>query len=341
MDWRGDPAAALLEVLDPEQNADFTDHYLDVGFDISKVMFITTANSLESIPQTLRDRLEILEFSGYTHDEKLSIAREYLLPKQMKAHGLDAKKLEVSDDAIAFAEREYTREAGVRNLEREIGTLCRKAAREYVELGKKVSITAANGHKYLGIPKFQNAKPEENAVGVSTGLAWTQHGGEVLSIEAVSHPGKGAMTLTGKLGDVMKESAAAALTCVKARKIGKFNYAKSDFHVHVPEGAVPKDGPSAGIAIGVALASLVSKKPVRKNVAMTGELTITGRVLPVGGIKEKFLAAFREGMDTIVYPKGNAKDLEDVPEKVKKHLKLIPVSEFGEVLKIAIPALRK
>jgi len=341
MDWRGDPAAALLEVLDPEQNADFTDHYLDVGFDISKVMFITTANSLDGIPQTLRDRLEIIEFSGYTHDEKLSIAREYLIPKQMKMHGLDDKKLEISSDAVAFAEREYTREAGVRNLEREIGTVCRKAARDYVESSKKIAVTAANVHKYLGVPKFQNVRPEENAVGVSTGLAWTEHGGEVLSIEAVRHQGKGALTLTGKLGDVMKESANAALTCVKARKLGKVDYSKSDFHVHVPEGAVPKDGPSAGIAIGTALASLISGKPVRKNVAMTGELTITGRVLPVGGIKEKFLAAFREGMDTVVYPKGNVKDLEDVPEKIRGQLKLVPVSEFGEVLELAIPALKK
>ncbi|MFA5161084.1 MAG: endopeptidase La [Elusimicrobiales bacterium] len=340
MDWRGDPAAALLEVLDPEQNSDFTDHYLDVGFDISKVMFVTTANSLEGIPQTLRDRLEVLEFSGYTHDEKLSIAEGHLIPKQLKLHGLSAETAAIDAQAVTRAEREYTREAGVRNLEREIGSLCRKAAKEYVETGKKVSITGGNIEKYLGIPKFQNVRPEENAVGVSTGLAWTQNGGEVLSIEAVSYPGKGDLVLTGKLGDVMKESASAAFTCVKSLKIKKADFGKSNFHVHVPEGAVPKDGPSAGVAMAVALASLASGRPVRGKLAMTGELTITGRVLPVGGIKEKFMAAFREGMDTIVFPKANAKDVSDVPEKVRGKLKLVPVTELGEALRAAIPSLK-
>jgi ATP-dependent Lon protease len=337
MDWRGDPAAALLEVLDPEQNRDFSDHYLDIGFDISRVMFITTANSLEGIPQTLRDRLEVLEFSGYTHDEKVSIARNYLIPKQLKLHGLDEKKMTVEDSAVDLAVREYTREAGVRNLEREMANLSRKGAKAFVENGKKISVNAKNVHEYLGIPKFQNLRPEENAVGVSTGLAWTQVGGEVLSIEAVRYPGKGSVTLTGKLGDVMKESAGAALTCVKLMKLAKLDFAKNDFHVHVPEGAVPKDGPSAGIAMGTALASLVSNRPVRKNIAMTGELTITGRVLPVGGIKEKFLAAHREGMDTIIFPKANLKDIEEIPEKIRKQLKLVPVTMFSEVLALALP----
>ncbi|MCX5783324.1 MAG: endopeptidase La, partial [Elusimicrobia bacterium] len=336
MDWRGDPAAALLEVLDPEQNKEFTDHYLDLSFDISKVMFITTANSLEGIPYSLRDRLEIIEFTGYTHDEKRSIAQEYLLPRQMKEHGMSQEKLEVSAPALDRMIIEYTKEAGVRNLERETATLCRKAAREFVEMLSRVKVDAVNLNKYLGIPKFSHDAPESNAIGVSTGLAWTEHGGEVLAIEVIKFTGKGNLKMTGKLGNVMQESAQAAMSYIKSKGISRINFAKNDFHVHVPEGAVPKDGPSAGIALATALASLVSKRPVKKGVAMTGEITLTGRVLPIGGLKEKVLAAFREKITTVIFPKGNEKDLEDIPQKVKKEMKLISVSHLDEVLKLAL-----
>jgi ATP-dependent Lon protease len=337
MDWRGDPAAALLEVLDPEQNKEFTDHYLDVNFDISKVMFITTANTLDGIPQTLRDRLEIIRFSGYTHDEKASVATGYLLPRQLKEHGLSTRNLSVSKDAIDRIINEYTREAGVRNLEREIANVCRKAAREFVETNKKVTVSAKNLQKYLYIPKFAHDKPQENAIGVSTGLAWTEHGGEILAIEAISYPGKGGLVLTGKLGSVMQESAKAALSYIKSKKLAKFDFSKHDIHVHVPEGAVPKDGPSAGIAIATAITSLITKNPVKKDIAMTGEVTLTGRVLPIGGLKEKMLAAFREKIKTIVFPKSNVKDLDDIPKKVKDAMKLVPVTKLDEVLKLAIP----
>ncbi|MDR1684209.1 MAG: endopeptidase La [Elusimicrobiota bacterium] len=335
-DWRGDPAAALLELLDPEQNKDFVDHFLDVPFDVSKVMFITTANSLSSIPVTLRDRLEIIEFSGYTHYEKRAIAEQYLIPRQMKEHGLEKNSLKIEIPALDLIMKEYVREAGVRNFEREIGTICRKAARQYVENKKPVKVTAKNLHEFLGVPKYANFAAEENGVGISTGLAWTSVGGETLAIEATKFDGKGQLILTGKLGDVMKESVRAALTYARAKGYGKkLNFDKTDFHIHFPEGAVPKDGPSAGTAITTALVSLITNKPVKKGLAMTGEVTITGRVLPVGGIKEKFLAAYREGIKTILYPKTNEKDVSEIPQDIRKELKLIPVSHVDEVIKIA------
>ncbi|MBT3393002.1 MAG: endopeptidase La [Elusimicrobiaceae bacterium] len=337
MDWRGDPAAALLELLDPEQNQHFMDHYLDVGFDISKVMFITTANSLKNIPNTLRDRLEIIEFSGYTQYEKNSIAKNYLMPRQMKNHGLKKTQMQIKADAIDETIRNYTREAGVRNFERELATVCRKSAKQFVEKKRKVVVEKKNLHKYLGIPKFANFAVEENNIGIATGLAWTTVGGETLTIEATKFAGKGQLILTGMLGDVMKESVRAALTYIRSKGIGKnIEFDKTDFHIHFPEGAVPKDGPSAGIAITTALTSLITKKPVKKKIAMTGEVTITGRVLPVGGIKEKFLAAYREKVKVILYPKTNEKDVSELPEKVKKTMKLIPVSHMDEVLKKAL-----
>ncbi len=339
-DWRGDPAAALLELLDPEQNKDFVDHYLDVPFDVSKVMFITTANSLSSIPVTLRDRLEIIEFSGYTHYEKREIAQRYLLPRQMKEHGLPEGSLKVEVPALDLIMREYVREGGVRNFEREIGTICRKAAKQYLENKKAIKVNAKNLHKFLGIPRYSNTFAEENGVGIATGLAWTSVGGETLAIEATSFHGKGQLILTGKLGDVMKESVRAALSFIRSKGYGKkFNFDKTDFHLHFPEGAVPKDGPSAGTAICTALLSVITNKPVKKGVAMTGEITITGRVLPVGGIKEKFLAAYRENIKTILYPKENEKDVSEIPEQIRKELKLIPVTKMEEVIKVVFGKL--
>ncbi len=333
-DWRGDPAAALLEVLDPEQNREFTDHFLDVPFDISQVMFIATANTLYGIPVSLRDRLEIIEFSGYTHNEKIEIARKYLVPRQLSEHGLKPQIFGADDAAIDAAIRGYTREAGVRNLEREIATLARRAARRIVEEKlSSVRVTAANLHDFLGIPKFVQEKASPNGVGVATGLAWTENGGEVLTVEAVGVPGKGELMLTGKLGDVMKESAQAAFSYVKSRDFAPgAKIAAANFHVHVPEGAVPKDGPSAGITIATALASLVSGRPVRPDVSMTGEITLSGRVLPIGGLKEKVIASFREGVKTVLFPKANLKDLEDVPAEIRKGMRLLPVSHMDEVI---------
>ena len=336
-DWRGDPAAALLELLDPEQNKEFTDHFLDVPFDVSKVMFITTANSLASIPSTLRDRLEIIDFDGYTEYEKHDIVDKYLLPKQMKMHGLKEGTLTVSHDAVAKLMRDYVREAGVRNLEREIGSICRKAAKKLVEGAKKIAVTKENLSDFLGVPKYANFATEENSVGIATGLAWTSVGGETLTIEATKLPGKGALILTGMLGNVMKESVRAALTYVQSRGYGKgTDFHKTDFHIHFPEGAIPKDGPSAGGVITTALTSLLTGLPVKKHLAMTGEVTITGRILPVGGIKEKFLAAYREGVKTILYPHTNAKDVSEIPERVRKELTLIPVKHMDEVLPLAL-----
>ena len=336
-DWRGDPAAALLELLDPEQNKEFTDHFLDVPFDVSKVMFITTANSLANIPSTLRDRLEIIDFDGYTEYEKHDIVSKYLLPKQMKMHGLKAGQLEVEKEAVARLMRDYVREAGVRNLDREIGSLCRKAAKMIVEGKKKITVTRENLYDFLGVPRYANFATEENGVGIATGLAWTSVGGETLSIEATKLPGKGALILTGMLGNVMKESVRAALTYARSRGYGKkIDFDKTDFHIHFPEGAVPKDGPSAGSVIATALTSLLTGIPVKKRLAMTGEVTITGRVLPVGGIKEKFLAAYREGVKTILYPHTNAKDVAEIPERVRKELTLIPVKHMDEVLPLAL-----
>ena len=336
-DWRGDPAAALLELLDPEQNKEFTDHFLDVPYDVSKVMFITTANSLANIPSTLRDRLEIIDFDGYTEYEKHDIVDKYLLPKQMKMHGLKEGQLEVTHDAVALLMREYVREAGVRNLEREIGSLCRKAAKMIVEGAKKVTVTRENLHDFLGVPRYSNFATEENGVGIATGLAWTSVGGETLSIEATKLPGKGQLILTGMLGNVMKESVRAALTYARSRGYGEgIDFDKTDFHIHFPEGAVPKDGPSAGSVITTALTSLLTGLPVKKHLAMTGEVTITGRILPVGGIKEKFLAAYREGVKTILYPHTNEKDVSEVPERVRKEMTLIPVKHMDEVLPLAL-----
>ena len=336
-DWRGDPAAALLELLDPEQNKEFTDHFLDVPFDVSKVMFITTANSLSGIPHTLRDRLEIIHFDGYTEYEKHDIVDQYLLPKQMKLHGIKKGQLEVSREAVARLMRDYVREAGVRNLEREIGSLCRKAAKKLVEGAKKVEVTQNNLHEFLGVPRYANFATEENGVGIATGLAWTSVGGEVLSVEATKIPGKGQIILTGMLGNVMKESVRAALTYVRSRGYEeRADFLKTDIHVHFPEGAIPKDGPSAGGVITTALTSLVTGLPVKKCLAMTGEVTITGRILPVGGIKEKFLAAYREGVKTILYPHTNEKDVSEIPERVRKELTLIGVKHMDEVLPLAL-----
>ena len=334
-DWRGDPAAAMLELLDPEQNKDFVDHYLDVPFDVSKVLFITTANSLSSIPTTLRDRLEIIEFSGYTNYEKIAIAQKYLLPRQMKEHGLKDGNLKIDEPALELIIRDYVREAGVRNFERSIGTIARKAARKFLEKKKPIKVNKENLSDYLGVPRYSNFAAEENGIGISTGLAWTSVGGETLAIEATKYDGKGKLILTGQLGGVMKESVQAALTYARSRGYGKkFKFDKQDIHIHFPEGAVSKDGPSAGTAITTALISLIENIPVKKGIAMTGEITITGRVLPVGGIKEKFLAAYRENIKTILYPKTNEKDVSEIPAQIRKELNLIPVTHMDEVVKV-------
>jgi ATP-dependent Lon protease len=340
MDWRGDPAAALLEVLDPEQNSDFMDHYIDVPFDVSKVMFITTANTLEGIPVSLRDRLEIIEFSGYTHNEKLQIAKQYLIPRQFKEHGINDKKMKdisITDDAIINIIRGYTSEAGVRNLEREIASLARKVAVRIVDGDKKIDINTSNLTKFLDIPKYIDQKIDDNSTGVATGLAWTEHGGEVLWIESTTMPGKGNVVVTGRLGDVMKESVQLAFSYVKSLLRPDVKYITSnDFHIHVPEGAVPKDGPSAGITIATAIYSLISNKPVKHNISMTGELTLTGKVLPIGGLKEKIIASHREKIMTVLYPRGNEKDMSEIPDDIKKDMKLIPVSDMKEVIAYAI-----
>jgi ATP-dependent Lon protease len=341
MDWRGDPAAALLEVLDPEQNSTFLDHYLDVEFDLSQVMFICTANTLDSIPVPLQDRLEILRFPGYTHNEKRHIARTYLLPKQLKEHGIKEGRVSVTDGAIDRAIDEYTREAGVRSLNREMANLSRKAAMKFVtgETGP-LSIEAENVPQFLGVPKFHREKNSHNAVGVSTGLAWTEVGGVTMAIEVAAFPGKGELKLTGKLGSVMSESAQAAFSYLKSiskeLQLGPELFKDVDYHIHVPEGATPKDGPSAGIAIASALASLMTGRPVLPGVAMTGEMTLRGRVLPIGGLKEKVLAAHREGIKTVLYPDQNDKDLEEIPAEIRADLVLVPVRSFQEVLSLVL-----
>jgi ATP-dependent Lon protease len=346
-DWRGDPSAALLEVLDPEQNYAFGDHYLDVDFDLSNVMFITTANSLNNIPNTLLDRLELIRFSGYTDEEKRHIAQDFIIPKQLKEHGLTSEELVFAEGAVDTVIASYTREAGVRNLTREIASLCRKAAKE-LEFNKElksVTITTENLNKYLGIAHYERERIAANDIGVATGLAWTEVGGETLTIEVNKMKGKGSLVLTGKLGDVMKESAQAALTYVRSAlqklKIDENMFSKTDFHVHVPEGAVPKDGPSAGIALATALASVCMDKPVKKKIAMTGEVTLRGRVLVIGGLKEKVLAAYREGMKMILFPEGNKKDLVDIPEDIRKRLQMIPVAHMDDVISLAIEQLAK
>ena len=346
-DWRGDPSSALLEVLDPEQNSAFGDHYLDVDFDLSKVMFITTANTLHNIPTTLLDRLEIIRFSGYTNEEKKHIARDFIIPKMLGEHGLKEEELAIDPEALDVIIKNYTHEAGVRNLSREIANLCRKVAKDlaFDKDLKSIKVTDSNVSKYLGIPSFERERITENGIGVVTGLAWTEVGGETLTIEVNKMKGKGSLVLTGKLGDVMKESAQAAMTYVRssagALEINEDLFRDTDFHVHVPEGAVPKDGPSAGIALAVALASVCMNKPVKKKIAMTGEVTLRGRVLVIGGLKEKVLAAYREGVKTVLFPEGNKKDLADIPEDIRKKIELIPVAHMDEVISLAIGTTAK
>lgn len=338
-DFRGDPSSALLEVLDPEQNDTFNDHYLDCDYDLSKIMFVTTANSLHTIPQPLLDRMEIIQLSGYTEFEKLSISKKYLYEKQVTANGLKPENVDIDDDAFLMMIRRYTRESGVRNLERTIATVCRKVAIEVVENGSshKVTVTAESLPRYLGQPKFRYGKGEESdQVGAVTGLAWTEKGGELLVIETSILPGRGRLMITGKLGDVMQESAQAALSYVRSRAemlgLPRDFYHKIDIHVHVPEGAIPKDGPSAGITMATAIVSALTGIPVDKNIAMTGEITLRGNVLPIGGLKEKALAAHRAGIKRIVLPKENENDIEEIPALVRADLEFIPATHVDEVL---------
>jgi ATP-dependent Lon protease len=343
-DFRGDPASALLEVLDPEQNHSFSDHYIEIPYDLSNVMFITTANVIQNIPRPLLDRMELITLSGYTELEKQKIVSRHLLPKQLQAHGLTKEQLSISEEAILKVIREYTREAGVRNLERQIGTICRKAAKMIV-MGekKKVSVTAKNLESFLGPQRFHYGVIEqEDQVGIVTGLAWTEVGGDILSVEVTVVPGKGKLTLTGKLGDVMKESAQAALSYIRSRahELGispDFTETK-DIHIHFPEGAIPKDGPSAGITMATALASALSGRPVHRDVAMTGEITLRGRVLAIGGLKEKCLAAHRAGVKKILLPKDNEKDIPEIPDSVRRAITFVPVEHMDQVLAEALVA---
>lgn len=345
-DFRGDPSAALLEVLDPEQNHSFVDHYLDVPFDLSRVMFITTANVTDTIPPALLDRMEVIELPGYTENEKLHIARKFLIPRQRRENGLAPEQLEITDEAILCIIRNYTREAGLRNLEREIGTICRKVARRMAEgKGGGMVVTPEALHSYLGPQKFRYEIAEgADEVGVATGLAWTPAGGDIIFVEATLVPGKGNLILTGKLGDVMQESAKAALTYVRSLsardhhglEFPKDFYEKSDIHIHVPAGAIPKDGPSAGVTMAVALTSAVTKCPVRRDVGMTGEVTLRGKVLPVGGIRDKVLAAHRAGLRRVILPKENQKDLEEIPPEVKERLEFVFVETIDEALDHAL-----
>ncbi len=348
-DFRGDPSSALLEALDPEQNYAFSDHYLEVPYDLSEVFFITTCNQLDTIPPALRDRLEIIRFAGYTEDEKFHIAHDYLFDKQRVIHGVPAGLVELSDEALREIIRRYTREAGVRNLEREVATVFRKTAKKIAETNakdrKKYKIGPDDLQSYLGPTKFTSSLAEKkDEVGMSTGLAWTEAGGDILFIEVALMPGRGTLILTGQLGEVMKESAQAAMSYVRSRykalRLPEKFYQKLDVHVHVPEGAVPKDGPSAGAAIATAIVSALSKKPARRLVAMTGEITLRGRVLEIGGVKEKMIAAHRAGIKEVLLPKNNKKDLEDIPKAVMSDLKFHFVEHMDEVLKVAIPGLR-
>ncbi len=341
-DWRGDPSSALLEVLDPEQNRDFRDHYLDVPFDLSQVMFVTTANVLSTIPAPLRDRMEILELDGYTEDEKVRIAQEYLLPRQIRENSLRPDEISISDAAMRIIVRDYTREAGVRNLEREIGTICRKVATRVAEMeGASVHVDAEDVTQYLGKPRFYFEPAERTEVpGVATGLVWTPTGGDITFIEATRMRGNRRLTLTGKLGDVMKESAQAAVSYVRSKAgdlgIDEESFTKSDIHIHVPAGAVPKDGPSAGVTIATALVSLLTGRNVRSNVAMTGEITLRGQVLPVGGIKQKVLAAARVGIKTVILPARNEVDLDDIPEEIRKDLHFVFAERVDDVFSAAL-----
>jgi ATP-dependent Lon protease len=347
MDFRGDPASALLEVLDPEQNGTFRDHYLDVAFDLSRVLFVTTANVMDTVPAPLRDRMEIIELSGYTEEQKLEIAKRYLVPRQIERNGLKKSWLTISDRALRLIISDYTREAGVRNLEREIGTVCRKIARQIAEgdgrAVRRMSINPERVRELLGKRRFfSEAKRRTRQPGVATGLAWTPVGGDVLFVEATAMAGEGRLTITGQLGDVMRESAQAALSYIRghhaeiAPGLGDDWFAKHDLHLHVPAGATPKDGPSAGIAMTTALASLISGRPVRDEVAMTGEVTLTGQVLPVGGIKEKALAAQRNGIGTVIAPALNEADVADIPEHLRRDLAFAFVDVVPEVLDAAL-----
>ncbi|MBI5286120.1 MAG: endopeptidase La [Deltaproteobacteria bacterium] len=341
-DFRGDPSSALLEVLDPEQNSVFSDHYLNVPFDLSRVMFITTANLLDPIPSALKDRMEVIDIPGYTEEEKLEIVKKFIIPRQLKEHGLNKKLLCITDEALKKIISQYTKEAGLRNLEREIASICRKVARKVAE-GKKESIVimSKNIQDYLGIPKFlPELEQEEDEIGVTTGLAWTPVGGEILYVEATTMKGKGGLTLTGHLGDVMKESAQAALSYArsKAKELGLDEdfYKELDIHIHVPAGAIPKDGPSAGVTMATALVSTLTRTPTNKDIAMTGEITLRGRVLPVGGIKEKALAALRAQIKTVIIPERNKKDLEEIPKDVRKRMDIVLVKHMDEILKLAL-----
>jgi ATP-dependent Lon protease len=343
MDFRGDPSAALLEVLDPEQNFAFNDHYLDLDYDLSEIMFITTANTLPDIPLPLQDRMEIIRLPGYTEHEKYNIAKDFLIPKQIKANGLTTEQIVLAKSAVYFIINRYTREAGVRNLEREIAAICRKVARQVVKNPdqKMIQVTEAAVQKYLGPPRFKSTEIEDkDHIGMSTGMAWTQFGGELLFVETLTMPGRGMVTVTGKVGDVMKESAQAAVSFVRSRSdslgIDDKFYRKLDLHIHIPEGATPKDGPSAGIAMCTSLVSALTKRPVRREVAMTGEITLRGRVLPIGGLKEKILAAHRGGIKKIIIPKENEKDLRDIPASISKQLEFVSVEHMDEVLPHAL-----
>ena len=342
-DFRGDPSAALMEVLDPEQNAGFNDHYLDVDYDLSQILFICTANNLERIPRPLQDRMEIIRLPGYTEYEKLHIAKRYLVKKQRDANGLTEKNIDLPDSVLSSVIRSYTKESGVRSLEREIGTLCRKVAVEVVKKDREthVRLNTKNLQKYLGPLKFRVSKAEqEDKVGVVTGLAWTDVGGELLATEVTVLPGKGKLTITGKIGDVMQESAQAAMSYVRSRSaeldLDKDFYQNIDIHLHIPEGAIPKDGPSAGVTMATSIVSALAKIPVRHDVAMTGEITLRGRVLPIGGLKEKILAAHRGGLKRVIIPAENEKDLQDVPAPILKAVQVEMAEHVDEVLRKAL-----
>ncbi len=352
-DFRGDPSSALLEVLDPEQNDTFNDHYIDMDYDLSEVLFITTANTLQGIPPALQDRMEIIRIAGYMESEKLAIAKQYLVPKQLAANGMTAEQLEFSDNALLHIIRRYTREAGVRNLERELASVCRKVATDIVRRGQqeaaahKIKIDKASVEKYIGVPKFRYGTAEEkNKIGITTGLAWTEVGGELLFIEVAVMPGKGELIITGKLGEVMKESARAAMSYVRSRAqllgLDKDFYQLIDLHIHVPEGAIPKDGPSAGIAITTSIISALTRVEVKKDIAMTGEITLRGRVLPIGGLKEKIFAAHRGLISTVIIPRDNEKDLKDIPDKILKDITIVMAEHMDEVIQLALaPAAAK
>jgi ATP-dependent Lon protease len=341
-DFRGDPSAALLEVLDPEQNHSFADHYLDVPYNLSRVMFITTANILYPIPPALLDRMEVIELPGYIESEKLQIARRFLIPKQIMEHGLDPKKIILGDSALKLVVREYTREAGVRNLEREVANICRKVARRVAQNDvKRMTVTDRSVAKFLGPPKYEfGVKEEKDQVGVATGLAWTESGGDTTTVEVTLMEGKGGLILTGQLGDVMKESAQAGLSYIRSNAAGLAIDAKSfeklDIHIHVPAGAIPKDGPSAGITMATAMISALTGRMVRRDLAMTGEITLRGRVLPIGGLKEKIMAAHRAGMTMVILPRKNKKDLTEVPKEVLHGVAFEFVDDMAQVLPLAL-----